>query len=414
VELEMNTALPIFVAYLALPFAVLSAETPDPVAVDRAAVVDGNNAFAFALYGKLRSQSGNLIFSPESISAALAMTYAGAHGNTASEMAKALHFTLPPDRLHPAMGELLRDINTPHDGYQLRVADALWAQKGDTLLPDFLNLVKTNYGAAINQVDFKSATEAARMTINEWVAQSTDDKITDLLVPGVLTPKSRLVLTNGAYFKGTWEPEFDKAQTKEEDFHLPSAKTLKALLMHRVGHFKYFNGGTFQALELPYKSGEVSMIVFLPSDVSGLSSLEQSLTASSAQLWIQKLESVPKVIVTMPRFKVTQQFGLSETLGEMGMPQAFEKGVADFSGMTGNRDFVMSAVIHKAYIDVNEEGTEAAAATAVVMSRAMAVAPNRMQPPIFRADHPFIFLIRDNRSRGILFMGRVVNPTNMK
>ncbi len=408
----MKTALPILAAYLALPFAVLSAEMPDPVAVDRAAVAEDNNAFALALYGELRSKSGNLIFSPESISTALAMTYAGARGNTASEMAKALHFTLPSDRFHHAMGELLRDLNAPHDGYQLRVADALWAQQGDTLLPDFLNLVKINYGATINQVDFKNATEAARMRINDWVAQRTDDKITDLLVPGVLNEKSQLVLTNAAYFKGTWETEFDKAQTKEEDFHLTSANTIKALLMHREGHFKYFNSGTFQALELSYKSGEVSMIVFLPNDVGGLSSLEQSLTASSAQLWIQKLESVPKVIVTIPRFKVTQQFGLSEALGAMGMPQAFEKGVADFSGMTGKRDFAMSAVIHKAYIDVNEEGTEAAAATAVVMSRAMAVAPYRMPPPIFRADHPFIFLIRDNRSGGILFMGRVTDPAN--
>jgi serpin B len=182
--------------------------------------------------------------------------------------------------------------------------------------------------------------------------------------------------------------------------------------MHREGPFKYFNGGTFQALELPYKSEELSMIVFLPNDVSGLSSLEQSLSASNTQLWLRQLAAVPKVILTVPKFKMTKQFGLKGALGALGMPQAFEENLANFSGMTLRRDFVMSAVVHEAYIDVNEEGTEAAAATAVVISRAMAVAPIRVQPPIFRADHPFIFLIRDNRSGGILFMGRVTDPTN--
>jgi serpin B len=327
-------------------------------------------------------------------------------------MEKTLHFTLSPNRLHPAMGALLSDLNAPHDGYQLRVADALWAQQGNTFLDDFLELMKDDYGAGFNQVDFKDATEAARLTINQWVGQKTDDKIKDILQPGVLTPQTRLVLTNAIYFKGTWQTQFDKAQTKDEDFHLSLANTIKSLLMHREGPFKYFDGGTFQALELPYKSEELSMIVFLPNDVSGLSSLEQSLSASNTQLWLRQLAAVPKVVLTMPKFKMTRQFGLKGALGALGMPQAFEKNAANFSGMTGKRDFVMSAVIHKAYVDVTEEGTEAAAATAVVISRALAVAPIRTQPPIFRADHPFIFLIRDNRSGSILFMGRVTNPTN--
>ena len=178
------------------------------------AVVNGNNAFAVSLYGELRNQSGNLIFSPESISTALAMAYAGARGNTASEMATTLHFTLSPDRLHPAMGALLSDLNGPHDGYQLRVADALWAQQGGTFLDDFLEVMKNDYGAGFNQVDFKDATEAARLTINQWVEQNTDDKIKDILQSGVLTPQTRLVLTNAIYFKGTWQTEFDKAQNK--------------------------------------------------------------------------------------------------------------------------------------------------------------------------------------------------------
>ena len=408
----MRVKLSFLIACLVLSGTARAAETAHPATADQAAVVDGNNAFAVDLYGQLRKQNGNVFFSPESISTALAMTYAGARGSTASEMARTVHFTLPPDRLHPAMGALLNDLNTPHDGYQLRVADALWAQQGAPFLDDFLQLMKIDYGAGFNQVDFKDATKAARLTINKWVEEKTDDKIMNMLQPGVLSPQTRLVLTNAIYFKGTWQTQFDKARTKDEDFHLSQANTIKAPLMHREGSFKYFKGAAFQALELPYKSDELSMIVFLPNDVSGLSTLEQSLTASNTQLWLRELAPIPKVILSMPKFKMTQQFGLNGALSAMGMPQAFEKDSANFSGMDGRRDFVMSAVIHKAYIDVNEEGTEAAAATAVVISRAMAVRSRRLQPPVFRADHPFLFLIRDNRSGCILFIGRVTDPTN--
>jgi serine protease inhibitor len=380
-----------------------------PPAADRAAVVEGDNAFAVALYGQLRNQSGNLFFSPESISTALAMAYAGARGGTASEMATTLHFTLPPRQLHPAMGVLLHDLNATHEGYQLSIANALWAQRGYNFLSEFLQLLNNDYGAGLNQVDFKGSTEAARLTINQWVEQKTANKIKDLLPPGALKPSTRLVLTNAIYFKGNWLTQFDKAQTKDEDFHLSPAQAKRAPLMHREGSFNYFNGGTFQILEIPYQSNELSMIVFLPNDPSGLAALEQSLTPSNTQQWLRQLGPVSKVIVTMPKFKTTQQFELGGTLAAMGMPQAFSAG-ADFSGMTGNRDFFISAVIHKAYIDVNEEGTEAAAATAVTM-RAMAA---RMPPPapVFRADHPFVFLIRDIRSNSILFMGRLADPTS--
>ena len=377
-------------------------------AADRTAVTEGNNAFAVALYERLRHQNGNLFFSPESISTALAMTYAGARGGTASEMAKTLHFTLPPDKLHPAMGALLRDLNATHEGYQLSVANALWAQQGYTFLDDFLSLVKTDYGAGLNQVNFKGATEAARLTINQWVEQKTQDKIKDLLQPGALRPDTRLVLTNAIYFKGDWETQFDKAQTRNEDFHLSPAQAATAPLMHREGRFSYFDGGTFQILEIPYKSKELSMIVFLPKDTGGLPALEQALTASNLQQWLGKLASIPKVIVTMPKFKMTRQFELGGTLSAMGMPQAFS-GSADFSGMTGHRDFSISEVIHKAYVDVNEEGTEAAAATGVTM-RTMAMRAPEGPPPVFQADHPFVFMIRDNRSASILFMGRMADP----
>ena len=381
---------------------------PKPVPADQAAVVEGNNAFAFALYGHLQNRNGNLFFSPESISTALAMAYAGARGNTATEMAKTLHFTLPQQRLNPAMGALLNDLNAVHEGYQLSVANALWAQHGYTFLDDFLTLLKNDYGAGLMQVDFKGATEAARLTINRWVEQKTQDKIKDLLQPGTLVPSTRLVLTNAIYFKGDWQTQFDKAQTRDEDFYPSQAQTKKVAFMHREGSFSYFDGGTFQLLEIPYKSKELSLVVLLPKDRGGLPALEQSLTASNTQQWLSQLVQRDKVIVALPKFKSTQQFELGGTLGAMGMAQAFS-GSADFSGMTGKHDIAISEVIHKAYIDVNEEGTEAAAATAVGM-RTMAMRGPVAQPPVFRADHPFIFLIRDNRSSSILFMGRMADP----
>lgn len=385
------------------------AQTSSSPTPDQAAVVEGNNAFAVRLYGQLRKQDGNLFFSPQSISTAFAMAYAGARGSTASEMANTLHFTLPPDRLHPAMGALLTNLNAVHQGYQLHVADALWAEKDYTFLEDFLKLTASNYGAGFNRVDFKGAPESVRSTINQWVEQKTENKIKDLLPPGAVNSATRLVLTNAIYFKGDWQTQFDKAATKDEDFHLSPAQTIKAPLMHLKGRFNYFSGGMFQVLDIPYKSRELSMIVFLPNDVAGPPALEQSLTAANLQKWLSQLRPVPKVILTLPKFKMTQQFELAGTLGAMGMAQAFQQGRADFSGMTGNRDLWISAAIHKAFIDVNEEGTEAAAATGIVM-RSMAM--QREQPPIvFRADHPFVFLIRDNLSGSILFMGRVTDPT---
>jgi serpin B len=407
----MKFVLQSLIACLFLQAAVAAAQSSSAAAADQPAVVEGNNAFAVELYGQLRNQSGNLFFSPESVSTALAMCYAGARGDTAAEMAKTLHFTLPPDRLHPAMGAVLGDLNAPHDGYQLRVANALWAEKDYVFLDGFLKLTANDYAAGFNPVDFKSAPEAARLTINQWVEQKTDGKIKDLLQPGVLTPDTRLVLTNAIYFKGDWETPFDREFTEDEDFHLSPSQSVKAPLMHRSSSFNYFNGGTFQVLEIPYKNYALSMIIFLPNEASGLPALERSLTASSVRQWLGQLAPASKVILTMPKFTMTQQFGLRDTLGTMGMPQAFEENAADFSGMTGSRELSISAVIHKAFIDVNEEGTEAAAATAVEMMEMAAQRPEGPPPIVFRADHPFLFLIHDNRTGAILFMGRLTDPT---
>lgn len=385
------------------------AQSPLSLIPDQAALAEGNNAFAADLYGQLRKQNGNLFFSPESIGAAFAMAYAGARGTTATEMAAVLHFTLPSEQLHPAMGALLDRLNAAHTGYQLGVADALWAEKDFTFLDAFLNLTATDYGAGFQRVDFKTAPEAARATIDKWVARKTEDKITQLIGPGVLTPSTRLVLTNAIYFKGAWQTPFNKQATKVEDFQLSATTSVKAPLMHLTGRFNYFDGGTFQAVELPYKSGDLSMIVLLPGDAGGLGALEQSMTSVGLKQWLSKLDAGSKVILTLPSFKMNQQFQLAGTLGVMGMEQAFHANTADFSGITGARNLWISAAIHKAFVDVNEEGTEAAAATGIVM---LGMAMRKEPPPVeFRADHPFVFLIRDNRTGSILFMGRVEDPT---
>jgi len=386
-------------------------QKPGPPSATEVEAVKGSNAFAVDLYSQLRSQPGNLFFSPESISTAFAMAYAGARGQTAAEMQHVLHFTLPPAQLHPAMGTLLSSMNAQHNGYQLRVADALWAQQDASFLPGFLKLVQTDYAAGFHRVNFKASPDVVSNTINHWVEQQTNNKIQNLIGHGVLTPATRLVLTNAIYFKGDWLNPFEKASTQNEEFHTSASQFVMASLMHRTGSYRYYDGGTFQALELPYSGDELSMDVLLPKANNGLPALEQSFTASAAGDWLQKLEPVDKVILTFPRFTMTQQFELSSALSAMGMPQAFG-GAANFSGMTGKPDFTISAAIHKAFIDVNEQGTEAAAATSIIMRATAARVPFPEPPPVvFRADHPFLFLIRDAKSGAILFLGRVTDPT---
>ena len=388
--------------------AVAMSQTPNTPTPDQSALSTGNNAFAVDLYSQLSRKPGNLFFSPESISTAFAMAYAGASGQTATQIAATLHFTLPPDRLHPAMGALIAGLNAPHAGYQLSLADALWAEKDFPFLPAFLKLTNDDYAAGFRPMDFKSAPDATRTTINHWVEQKTNDKIKDLLPPGSVKPSTRLVLTNAIYFKGDWQTPFLKTNTHDEDFHLSSTQTVKAPLMHLETRLGYLKGDSFQAVSIPYKAGELSMIVFLPNAIDGLPAFEQSFTEANAKQWLAHPYASTKVILTLPKFKMTSQFELSQALTALGMKDAFHS-AADFSAMTGNRDLFISAAIHKAFVDVNEEGTEAAAATGIILS-ANAVA--RPEPPIvFRADHAFLFLIRDNKSGSILFLGRVTDPT---
>jgi serpin B len=396
-------------ALAALAVAVAPAADKDAAKADRAAAVKGNTEFACDLYAKLRGQDGNLFFSPYSISTALAMTRAGARGETADQMDKTLHFTLKGDKLHAAFGELIKEANgDPKDakrGYQLSTANALWGQKGFSFLPEFVKLTKDDYGAGLNEVDFVGATEDARKTINAWVEKETRDKIKDLLPQGVLTTDTRLVLTNAIYFKGDWASQFKKDLTKEEPFAVAADKKVNAPLMHQKATFRYYDGGSFQALEMPYAGKDLAMVVLLPKKADGLPDLEKDLTADRLTGWVGKLNEA-EVDVALPKFKTTSQFSLKPTLSEMGMSQAFTN-AADFSGMDGKKDLQITDVIHKAFVDVNEEGTEAAGATGVIVGLKSERAPT----PEFRADHPFVFLIRDTRSGGVLFLGRVADPT---
>jgi serpin B len=408
-----ETCMKLLLSLLLSLFVSQSALAAAPPSSDQAEAVRGSNAFAIDLYGRLSANPGNLFFSPESISTDFAMAYAGAHGQTATEMAHVFHYTLPQDRLHPAMGALLAGMNAPHQGYALSVADALWAQQDEKFQPAYLNLVETNYGAGFHPVNFKTAPDGVRTTINQWVEKQTNDKIQNLLGPGTVTPLTRLILTNAIYFKAAWASQFSKNATDNKDFHLSTGKTVQAPTMYNSGGYYYFKGPSFQALLMPYEKGEISMLILLPDNVDGLPALEHSLTTGNFEKWTGALGYEDRVIVYLPRFKITQQFELSSTLEGLGMKAAFDPDSADFSAMTGDKSLVISAAIHKAYIDLDENGTEAAAATAVIVEMATAMAPQYAPPPpiVFTADHPFLFLIRDNASGAILFMGRVTDPT---
>jgi serpin B len=363
-------------------------------------LVDGNTRFALNLYARLARGPGPVFFSPYSISTALAMTYEGARGETAEEMARTLHFPGPREQLHPAFKALAEQVGGESGPNQLLIANALWAQTGDRFLPEFFEALSANYGAEPRQVDFRRDTEGARRTINEWVEDRTQGKIQELLKPPHLSPLTALVLSNAIYFKGSWASPFHTERTRDEPFHVVEGQAVTAPMMHQEGRFPYFDGGRFQALELPYAGDDLAMVVVLPKETDGLAEVESSLSLA----WRAKL-GTQRVDVALPRFKLSGEFELSKALSDMGMPLAFTNR-ADFSGMTGSLDLSISVVAHKAYVDVNEEGTEAAAATAVTMSRGMAIS----RPVAFRADHPFLFLIRDRRSGSVLFLGRVLNP----
>jgi serpin B len=369
-------------------------------------VVKGNVALALDLYSRLRGEQGNLFFSPYSISTALAMTYAGARGETAEQMAKVLHFDVPADELPSAFAAVDRELTGAARKYELYTANALWAQKGHPFLPTYVDLIRQAYHAGLNEVDFQNATEEARRTINAWVEKQTREKIKDLLAPGVLNDMTRLVLTNAIYFKGDWERPFKKGGTRTEPFHVTAKEDVSVPMMHQKAHFHYVDQAGFQALQMPYKGTDLALVVLLPRKADGLRALEETLTMEKLSACLGDLAS-REVAVSFPKFRMTEELQLAKTLSAMGMSLAFSPGRADFSGMDGSHELFLSAVVHKAFVDVNEQGTEAAAATGIGV---VATAARVDQPIIFRADHPFLLLIRDMRSGAVLFMGRLTQP----
>ena len=370
-------------------------------------MVQDNTTFALDLYKQLKTTKGNLFFSPFSISTALAMTYAGARGNTARQMAVTMHFTAESKSLHRSLGEFISQLNSiqKETDVELNVANAIWAQRGYQFLDEFIRIVQQSYQAKLNQADFAAAAEAARQAINMWVERQTNQKIKDLIQPGVLNALTRLVLVNAIYFKGFWESQFKPVDTEDLDFWLSVDTTVKLPLMRQKHEFGYWENEWLQVLEMPYKDKSLSLVTLLPKERSGISELEQKLTLENMMIWQKNLRA-RKVIVFFPKFKVDSEFSLSQILASMGMHDAFDPSRADFSAMVGKKELHISAVIHKAFVEVNEEGTEAAAATGFVVG-VTSIAPS---PPIFKADHPFIFFIRDNASQSILFLGRLADP----
>ena len=380
-------------------------------------VVDGNNAFALDLYQKLKDRPGNLFFSPFSISTALAMTSAGAHGQTGLEMTNVLHLNLPPEKLHPAFNALLARMDKIQrwNRIVLKSANSLWCQKDHPFKPDFSHAIEQNYSAETKAVDFNNAPVAAANEINRWVERKTDGKIPSIVAANQFSPLTRLALCDAIYFKGKWQHQFKVSDTKPAPFHISSNETVTVPMMSQKEHFKmaYSDDGAVELLELPYAGADLSMIILLPEtdyappdvDQPGLPDLEKKLTSDNLRTWLAKLDqaSARETRVAMPRFTTTQSFELVKELKSLGITSAFDDS-ADFSGMDGTTNLFVSDVMHKAFVDANESGTEAAAVTVVlVKTRGMAGR--------FIVDHPFIFLIRENGSGSILFLGRIIDPT---
>ncbi len=411
-----------------LGFALVSAPMAGTAQVQ--SVVDGNTMFALKLYSQLATNSGNLFLSPYSISTCLAMLYAGASGNTKQQMSQVLGFGTNQQEFASLFGQIQAKLETEQatNAVELNIANALWLQEGFPFLPTFLQTATDQYQANLGQADF--TTEAGQVTdeINNWVAQETKDKIKNIVPPGAINPSTRLVLANAIYFLGVWTVAFEETNTSTQPFYPSSTTVVEAALMHQpllqvtgtdgkpvsltFNYMQSYPMGSvslsrndFQAIELPYGSNQVSMVILLPSQIDGLGRLEQQLSPAFLSSVLEQMTPQP-VEIFLPRFTVESSFTLGKTLAAMGMSDAFTPSVADFSGIDGGRDLFVSFVLHKAWGQVNEAGTEAAAATVIGVVGTVA-----NFPPVFRADHPFLFLIRDTQTGSILFLGRLTNPS---
>jgi serpin B len=387
----------------------------DPSPAELAALARSNNAFAFDFYAKVRAQQGNLAVSPLSISTALSMTWGGAKGETAAQMKKVLHAEGSAEQAMDAAGKLLNSLESPAQKVTLRVKNRLFGEKSYSFEQSYLDRTKAAFGAPMEALDFKNAFEPARAHINGWVQKETANRIKDLIPAGGLDAETRLVLTNAIYFLADWEDPFDKSQTRPVAFH-PTPSTSKDVpTMHQAEHFKFAQTDGVKVLEMPYQGGRFAMTLVLPDAADGLDAVEKRLSSTVFEGWVKALNG-ERVMVALPRFEINPKGSLSlgDILTGLGMPLAFDRERADFTGIANpprpaDRLYI-SKVFHKAFVKLDEKGTEAAAATAVVMARAGAAPPSK-PPAEFRADHPFLFFLRDVRSGMILFAGRVNDPS---
>lgn len=368
---------------------------------------EGNTEFAFNLYNELKIKKGNIFFSPYSISSALAMSYQGAKKATESEMAKVLCIKTDKDKLNSGYFSLNKSLSSQKENI-LRIANSFWGQTEFGFLEAFVKICEKQYSARIFNVDFKNDKKGSCDKINEWVKLKTENKIDKIIVPDVITNYTRLVLINAIYFRGAWENKFNINNTKEMPFYLTPKKSIKISTMSSTLSLRYMENDIMQTLELPYKGNECSMIIFLPKKGVPLRDVENFLTKETLFKTIGLLRHVNRIIVVIPKFKLTKNYDVKEELFKMGMHKAFTDD-ADFSGMTGTKNLYISNIIHKVFFEINEKGSEAAAATAVVHSLIKS-APKL--PISFIVDHPFVFIIKENPTNSILFMGRVINPAN--
>lgn len=372
-------------------------------ATQQAAFAEQRMDFAWALYRNLHELEGNLFYSPYSVSTALAMTYAGARGSTAAEMATALEFALPDEALHAAFGARERALASARgEGVEISTANRLWGDTSESFLDSFTGLVANAYGGGLEEVDFRDGAAAAAL-INDWVATETRDRIDTLVQPGDVQNAS-LVLTNAIYFKGTWQLQFDPEKTHTAPFYVAPERSTDVRMMEIKETFPLHEDEDVQVIELPYEGDRLSMVIILPRHAKAMQRIESQVSGEQWRTWLSDME--PREIkVFLPRFTSGRRYVLNDVMRAMGMPTAFTA-AADFSGMTGAPGLFIGQVIHKADIEVNEQGAEAAAATAVTMLR------SAVGEPVFRADHPFIYAIRDAETGAVLFVGRLADPSS--
>ncbi|HUJ62597.1 MAG TPA: serpin family protein [Kofleriaceae bacterium] len=394
----------IAVAGCSQPNILAERQLPEAERADAATVTAANNQFACDVLGKL--PAGNAFFSPFSMSTALAMLDAGAAGNTDVQLRNALHYTLSGDPLQAAYGALIKSIDTgrSYGGYTLATADRLFGQKGFAFEPSYLDVTRTDYGAQLMPLDFADDPDGSRTTINHWVASQTDDKIPELFPEGTIQPDTTLVLANAILFKGTWDAQFDTHDTQMRSFHVAGAADVTAPIMSRTGTVALATipGGTLGIL--PFRGKDLAMVILLPSDPDGLPALEAQLTGPALAQWIASAVPSDDVDVSLPRFTLTESFGFNQMLQSFGVTDAFDASLADFSGIDGQRDLFVQSTVHQATVTVDEEGAEAAAATGISVGDGAAYNP-------LDATHSFAFLIYDQVTGSVLFLGRLVDPT---